>query len=264
MSRIFNGAVVGSYLSHSSTGIIPSGLDVLMYSAWIYPTSWGAGSGNGPGWIIWCSGHPDTGMFVSKSATGGGGTLTGQTSEKIYSTSQAVSVDSVLALNQWQFVAYVDNPTTGVSRLFVNGVEVSYASQTNGGAQNPQPPLMVGNNATSGTAGGFTGYIDSAGLWELGSPTGVPPTLAQFQTMMGYRGSLNAGLYPPNLLYNYWPLLGVQSPEPSLTTQAPSSALAVSNASLGPGSPGELQIPSIVTPQEIFSRGIQNLNTINY
>jgi hypothetical protein len=238
MSRAFNGAVSGSYLENASAAF-PSGNDNLAICAWIYPTSWGAASGNGPGWILNCGGTGSNacGMYVSKSATGGGGTLSAIITNKIVTASEAVSVDSVLVLNQWQFVVFQWSHNSGLSRLWVNGVEVQYALQMTGNGSNPSgSPTIIGNGATSGTASGFTGYIDSVAIFSTVPTSPIPLSNAQIIAAMGYQGV--ASIQSPFPAYNYWPLLGTTSPEPDiyLNTNYP---LTVSNSTQGPNSPGQ-------------------------
>ena len=228
MSRTFNGAVVGSVLFNNFS--VPLSTS-LTYGAWIFPTTWGAASGNGPGYVL-ADDAPNTGIevFVSKSATGGGGSLTGRTS-CAKTTSQAVSADSSLVLNQWQYLSYEMNASTLVSRLFINGVEVSYKTQTTGsGALTNQGTFSVGNASNTGTATGFTGSIDTVSFWQ------ALLTTAQILAAMAYHGV--SSVLPGNLL-NYWPLLGTTSPEPNSVSGGTSLIVASGGAPQGPNSPGQ-------------------------
>ena len=234
MSRVFDGTVSADYLLTSAvlTTWNPAEF-TYTYSAWIFPTAWGASAGAGPGWIISSNKtgtgvNAPTGMFVTQSATGGGGTLSGQTNTKT-TLSMAVSADSVLVLNRWHYVTYEYNTATLGSRLFIGGVEVKYKSQITGvGGGSSSANLMVGNDETSGTLSGFTGDIDSVAIWKINL------TSAQIQAAMGYQGSGNVS--PSNLL-GYWPLLGTTNPEPS--AYGSMQGLNVTGATQGSNSPGQ-------------------------
>lgn len=244
MSRVFNGAV-NICVANSAISVNNAGFNSNTYSAWVFPTSFGTTTGNGPGWILsqgdgGAGGSSNRwGVFLTKSSTGSGGTITARTNGK--TNSQSVSVDSVIPLNQWSFVTYVFDHATLISHIYVNGVEVSYSSQTTGVTpSNIAATIFVGNGANTFTPNaGFTGNIDTVAVWtRVLSQT-------EIQTSMGYQGVPKV----PTNLVAYWPLLGVTSPEPNaLSGQSANTMILVVPADdpQGPNSPGQTP-PSVST-----------------
>jgi hypothetical protein len=218
------------------------------YSAWIFPESWG-GSGNtglNGGWI-WSFFGGDTGVFVQESATGGGGKLKAVTQLDASHVSTSISVDSILQLNTWYYVTWTIVVTGGnvTNHIFVNGVEVSYASQTSALLVTlASQPIEIGHTVSAGVTDnryGFNGYIDSVGLWQS------ILTPAQMVTASLYGGTL---ITDPTHLIGYWPCLGNTNPEPDLSGN--NRPLNVNGATLEDSSPGQTG-----TIKQFYCNGIQ-------
>ena len=225
MSRVFHHTPAGSYCDNVSTLLTPS-TSSYTYSAWIFPTAFGGSS-----WGAIISSVGGNAMDFRAKANG---VLDGITTTSGKTTSGAISANNTIVLNQWQYVTYTYNSTTMISSLFVNGVEVSYASRTTGSGVSAQTMApMVGNSTTTGTITGFDGAIDSVAIWN------VILSPAQLLAASAYRGALS--VLPGNLVA-FWDLLGAASPEPE--TPVNTFPLTVSNATQGSNSPGENSAPA--------------------
>ena len=232
MSRTFTGSS-GSYLE-SSANLTFEATTSYTFSAWIYPTAWGS-----TGSIISVGALQYVGLFINQDGGGGDGKgyVTFEFEVGKLTFSNAISVNDVLVLNEWQYLTAVFNASTGASHIYINGVELSYHStQTHTGTQTNTDPLFIGNDATTGSLTAFTGYIDTVAIWNVA----LTPT--QIQAAMAYQGT--PGVLPSNLVA-YWPLLGSSSPEPDSPTNT--YPLTVSNAVQGPNSPGQ-QFPNPPPP----------------
>jgi hypothetical protein len=245
MSRTFNGSIAGQYLLSVSSSVVAPANSSMTYSAWIFPTA--LPTGGNIGTIIGANNtSPDAFFIINNNGAFKGSTVVGKT------TSLAQSNNSVVVLNTWQYVTYVYNKTTGVSHLYVNGIELSYASQTNASPSVATlVPLWVGNNSTSGTNNGFTGSIDSVGIWNTALTT------SQITAAMAAGGTPSVA---SGNLVGYWPLLGTTSPEPDSPVNT--FPLTVSAAIQGPNSPGQVTAYSVPDCRNygIFPNKSRNVN----
>jgi hypothetical protein len=232
MSRAFvRGASFSGGLVTSGNFVQPAVND-WTYSAWIYPTSFPPAGGNNSGWIIALA-AVNYGPFLLSNGVLKGISAAGKNS------STAVSVTGTIVLNIWQYITYVYNSTTGISRLYVNGVEVFYASQNaNVIVDTNAYPMEVGNQQPIGSGGntyGFDGNIDTVGVWEDSL------TPAQMITASYYGGTPRVDTAN---LSGYWPLLGNALPEPESPVNSFPLAVDTSHAGnttpgQGPNSPGQ-------------------------
>lgn len=217
MSRTFLGT--GHYLKSTPVVFAPAGSSIT-YSAWIFPTAFPIGSNRSP--IISANNASSNGLFVINN----NGALIVDTSVG-KNTGSAQSVNSTIILNTWQWVTAVYNQSTGVSHLYVNGVEVSYNGLSNQVVSNAtQSILFVGNTTTVGNS--FLGSIDTVGIWNIALTT------TQIIAAMAAGGTPNTAT--ANLI-GYWPLLGTTSPEPESPVNT--FPLTVGSATQGPNSPGQ-------------------------
>lgn len=135
-------------------------------TAWIFPVSTGEGGGgriyekkNGPtgasaGWILLMSGTASFRFLTSNSS---GGVL-----------ADAVAANNSLVLSQWNHVAATYNRITdGTPRLYVNGVEVSYTTQTSSTTDpgsDASGPLRNADDITSVRC--FNGRMDEKAIFN--------------------------------------------------------------------------------------------------
>lgn len=232
MSRVFTNSVQGVYLLSSSNIFAPIATGAIStYAAWIFPTAFPTGSNQASVLSVGgLAGSVFTEIYVNPN-----GSLQA-IAHFSKSSATAISVASVISLNQWQYVSFTYVQSTGVVRIFIGGVEVSYASQTaNVMSSATAVPLWVGNTTATGTADAFIGMIDTVGIWN------TVLTSAQMQNAGVFGGTPRTA--PANLI-GYWPLLGSTSPEPESPVNT--FPLSVFLALQGPNSPG--QTPGFVVP----------------
>lgn len=224
MSRAIS-ATSGAYLQNSTSLFNPSTGDYT-YAAWvrILPAFFAALSGMP---IISDPSNP-YGLTLQKTLAFSGYTLTSGKS-----SSTAASKTGLFQAGTWQYLAYTYNHITGISSLFLNAVEVSYASRTTGSGTSSSATFrpLVGT-ATSGIAAAQAN-VDSIAIWNR------VLTPAEIVASMAYRGAL---VVQPASLVAYWPLLGIVPPL-ILEAQYPVNTypLTPSNSALaaGPNSPGQ-------------------------
>lgn len=136
----------------------------LTAEAWIYPRdmgefNWGAiinkSSDGANGWILAFDGTTTNGLyFRSDHAT---------TDLNVITTNNAVT------LNRWNHVAvtWTGSTTATTAKIYVNGREVSYGTQTNGSgarASDASETLFIGE--VNGQTNGFDGIIDQARVFN--------------------------------------------------------------------------------------------------
>lgn len=80
---------------------------------------------------------------------------------------EVISTDTV-PTNQPVMVAATYSHTTGTARLFINGVETGYSTNTSGsGTINSGTAVPIGiGNAVAGSGASFAGYIDEVSIWD--------------------------------------------------------------------------------------------------
>ena len=226
MSRTFSASQF-SYYANATSLFNPTGNVGYSCSAWFLPTA--DADQYYPGSII-------TGTHLNDFIGLGcwkGLALYGFTPGVTKSSSIVQSGPGILQLGKWQHVAYVFNGVTRISSLFLNGVEVSYASKSTGSgvASGYTFAPRIGSPTMAQSASYLTsGNIDSVAVWNR------PLTPAEIVTSMGYQGALNV----PTSLTAYWPLLGIADKEaefPVNTYPLASGSLAVTPQ--GPNSPGQ-------------------------
>lgn len=140
------------------------------------------------------------------------------------------STPSVSA-NAWSQVAGIMKGAAPTNMfLCINGVATggsSSGTSLSGGIQNTTQPLCIGDDAGAGATAPFHGRIAHAAIWSV--------ALADTELV-----ALGAGILPPHVrpesLQAYWPLAGVDSPEPA-AAGAVRQAGTLTGTSLGADAP---------------------------
>lgn len=148
-------------------------MSAFTIAAWIYPTGWGEGS---YGRIIDKDGANDLSFLLYNGASENSIQLfRGRTT----TDAQANAANNSISLNQWQHVAGVFDQTTNTIQIFIDGQEVSYATQEGGSGNldsDAADTLYIGNNAA--TTRTFDGQIDDLRIYNY------PLSQAQIEKIM--------------------------------------------------------------------------------
>lgn len=213
MSRSFNGTSDAIKCS----GVDPTGLRSLTgISAWIYPTS-----STTDGWIageVFSSGElyelradrSASGFFNYVIVCSGVATV-------LASTSTVASL-----LNTWVHLCGTYDGST--QRLYVNGSQQASGAATGTIDFNTSSNFCIGQD-TIHTSNTFAGRIADVAVWS------TPLTALEV-------AALSKGIRPPAIrplsLKGYWPLDGLQSPEPDFSGNANNGTLTGTTSAFGP------------------------------
>jgi|SRR5665213_608023 len=222
-SRIFNGT--SDLITLNPSASISSMGPGLSLCAWIYLTDIG---GNSDVVFTLSTIAVPIDVYLLVNA-GGNGALSG--SVAVNSPNASSTGTTAITLSTWTHVALTyDQATDQFVHLYVNGVEDTYFSQTQGGASFES---LSGATAYIGTDEGgdfFTGSISEARLYNTALTSLQIAAIAADTS-----GNPNAGSAAANLVA-YLHLCGITSPEPDSSGNSNTGALTGTTA--GSASPG--------------------------
>jgi hypothetical protein len=161
----------------------------------------------------------------------------------------ASTVGIPIGVNTWTHIAVTyDSTTDGITRIYINGVEVSYSIQNpfSGPFQDDSGGgYWIGNDGSDSVA--FGGDIAEFAIWNIALTSGQVAALAASTTGAG-------GIQSANLV-GYWHLCGLVSPEPDSSGNGNSGVLSTNPPLPGPNSPGFSGC--ITGPDEVFISEVQ-------
>lgn len=206
-----------------------AGLTTFTVFAWVFPTSVTVGQRiiskwNGAAGDQYLFAMTSAGLIevVAHDASG---------HQPLRDSSVAVSV------NQWSAVAASMNGAAAANMsLYINGVASNGAASGSalvGGIQDTTQPLAIGDDAGAGATAPFHGLICHAAIWN------VALTASEIAGLGG--GALPTHVRPGSL-QGYWPLWGVDSPEPQPGPSATRTTGTLTGTSAGSGNPAALSL----------------------
>lgn len=239
MARSFNGS--NDKITLPAAVAVPTGISI---SIWIYPTS--ASSGYG-------------GIILRRNAGGQGvWSIFLKSTSKLayYFANNGVAIDpgtATLSNNSWNHLAVTYDNSVGL-KTFVNGASDGTAAVggnlSNDASQNP----LVGFDSSNT---GFPGRLADACLWNITLTSGEISALSQGARPFNIR---------PSGIIGYWPIDGLQSPEPDLSGNANNGTLTGTSSAAGPPImlftprwPAFTFIPAAVTT--VFRKTLSSIGT---
>ena len=161
-----------------------------------------------------------------------------------FGSGQATLTSSTVTTGTWYHVAGTYVPTSGGNgnwALYVNGISVATATNTQGPEHSAEPPA-IGAAIFSGAPQRFlNGRAADAAGWNVVLSAGEIAALAN---------GARPNTIRPTALQGWWPLDGLQSPEPDLSGKATNGT--VTGTALAPGGPPVMQFtprwPQVLAP----------------
>lgn len=146
------------------------------------------------------------------------------------------SDDDAITLDVWQHVAFTYSFSGDRKvRIYINGVEVSYAFQQTGGAgeypdDSSEGFYIGGDTLNQGGSAGFNGLIAEVAIWNV--------ALSAEQIAQVAASVSGASVVLPGNLAGYWHLCGLQSPEPDSSGNSNFGILSENAPTQSENSPG--------------------------
>jgi hypothetical protein len=220
MARTFNGTTDGIDMGNPSPlSALNSGVNTLTISAWVYGTSSTADG------FIFGDNYSGGENFMVRWNRSSSGTIDGLVFNNTFASSLLHSVTTTTsAANTWTHVALTWNGTN--TRIWINGTNEATGSLGGAGLNPGQTGYhwQIGRDfANNGTT--FTGRIAECAIWNA--------TLTATEIAGLAKGARAYRIRTPSL-QGWWPVDGIQSPEPDLSGKKDSGTVTGTTSSAGP------------------------------